>query len=222
MIKAVLFDSDGVLVDTERLFFETTRDAFADAGIDLPAAVWSRLYLAEGGKTPYIAARLGMRADLIPGMFQARNERFRIRMEEGPAALPGAREALDLLRSRFRLIMVTGADRRHAAMAHRVTGFLPLFDDIVTGDDFDLPKPSPDAYLTALRRAGLPAAEAWAVEDSPRGARSAVAAGLRCLIVLTPLTAVDLCPTEALIVPSLAAACDVIFEAAGEESRHEP
>ncbi len=212
-LKAVFFDSDGVLVDTERMFYEATRDAFAAADVDLPPAVWARLYLAEGNKSPRIAALLGMPAGLINEMIRLRDDRFQDKLEEGPAALPGALEALARLKPHVRLFLVTGAARRHVDLAHRVSGCLPFFEDVVTQDDFDRPKPHPDAYLKALERADLDPAEAVAVEDSPRGARSAVAAGIRCLVVPTPLTAVALCPPEAEIVASLADAVTIILKA---------
>jgi HAD superfamily hydrolase (TIGR01509 family) len=218
-MKAVFFDSDGVLVDTERLFYEATRDAFAAAGVDLPPEVWARLYLAEGNKSPKIAALLGMPADRINETIRLRDDRFQDRLEEGPAALPGVLEALARLKPRVRLLLVTGAARRHIDLAHRVSGCLPYFEDIVTQDDFERPKPHPDAYFKALERAELDPAEAIAIEDSPRGAKSAVAAGLRCLIVPTPLTTVSLCPPEAEIVPTLAAAVALILNTLAGEPR---
>ena len=212
-MKAVFFDSDGVLVDTERMFYEATRDAFAAADIDLSPAVWSRLYLSEGNKSPKIAALLGMPADRINETIRLRDDCFQDRLEEGPAALPGVLEALTLLKPRLRLFLVTGAARRHVDLAHRVSGCLPFFEDVVTQDDFARPKPYPDAYLKALERAEISPPEAVAVEDSPRGAKSAVAAGLRCLVVATPLTAIGLCPPEAEIVPTLADAVALILNA---------
>jgi len=209
-------------VDTERVFYECTRDAFAAAGSALPPSLWARHYLAAGMRSPQIAALLGMPAAMIPGTIKVRDERFWALLDQGSPALPGALDALARLKTRFRLIMVTGAGRRHVELAHRISGCLPFFEDIVTQDDFDQPKPSPDAYLTALRRAGLEAADAWAVEDSPRGARSAIAAGLRCLVVPTPLTAVELCPPEAVIVPGLSAAADLLLDSTAEEPSHEP
>ena len=211
-VKAVFFDSDGVLIDTERIFFEETREAFAAAGIDLPPEIWARLYLAEGRPSPQIAGLLGLPSARIAETITRRDERFRSRLDQGVAALPGVREALARLRPHVRLIMVTGAWRRHVDLAHRFSGCLPFFEDIVTQDDFDRPKPYPDAYLTALARAGLDAADGLAVEDSPRGANSALAAGLRCLIVPTALTAAELCPPGAEIVPTLARVADIVLE----------
>lgn len=208
-----------MLVDTERLFYEATRDAFASAGISLPPEVWARLYLAEGNKSPKIAALLGMPADRINETIRLRDDRFQDRLEEGPAALPGALETLARLKPRVRLFLVTGAGRRHVDLAHRVSGCLPYFEDVVTQDDFARPKPHPDAYLKALEIADLDPAEAVAVEDSPRGAKSAVAAGLRCLVVPTPLTAVPLCPPEAEIVSTLADVVTLILNAQNEEPR---
>jgi HAD superfamily hydrolase (TIGR01509 family) len=219
MIRAVFFDSDGVLVDTERMFYEATRDAFAAAGVELHPDVWARLYLAEGNKSPRIAALLGVPADFINETIRIRDDRFQDKLEEGPAALPDVLEALKRLKPRLRLFLVTGAARRHVDLAHRVSGCLPYFEDVVTQDDFDRPKPHPDAYLTALQRADLEAADCLAIEDSPRGAKSAVAAGLRCLVVPTPLTAVDLCPPEAEIIPTLADAVELILNAQAKDPR---
>jgi HAD superfamily hydrolase (TIGR01509 family) len=158
-----------------------------------------------------------MPAGLINETIRLRDDRFQDRLEEGPAALPGALEALARLKPRVRLFLVTGAARRHVDLAHRVSGCLPYFEDVVTQDDFDRPKPHPDAYLKALEMAELGPAEAVAVEDSPRGAKAALAAGLRCLIVPTPLTAVPLCPPEAEVVPTLARAVEIILNSRAEE-----
>jgi beta-phosphoglucomutase-like phosphatase (HAD superfamily) len=92
------------------------------------------------------------------------------------------------LQGRTRQAIVTGASREHVNLTHRSTGLLPFFECIITSEDYECAKPHPDAYLAALRRMGIAADEALAIEDSPRGANAALAAGLRCLVIPTPLT----------------------------------
>lgn len=214
-LKAVFFDSDGVLVDTERIFFECTREALAEAGVVLPPGLWARLYLAEGRESAAVAGRLGLPAERVRTALDRRNELFAARLREGVPTMPGAREAVAALRTRVRLAVVTGASRDHLVLAHRDSGLLPGFEFTVTQDDFDRPKPHPDSYLAALARGGLESGECLAVEDSPRGAVAAVAAGIRCLVVPTALTDTRLCPPQAEIVASLAEVVDLVMNGNG-------
>jgi beta-phosphoglucomutase-like phosphatase (HAD superfamily) len=80
---------------------------------------------------------------------------------------------------------------------------LHLFELVVTQDVYEQSKPSPQAYLTALSKMALNPEECIAVEDSPRGASSAVAAGLSCFVVPTFLTDVTLCPDKCLILDNI-------------------
>lgn len=210
MLRAVLFDSDGVLVDTEWLFYESTRTAFANAGVQLTEAQWANGYLAEGRRSADIARLAGIPPRKLDRLIEARNEDFYARLAGGVAVLPGVRRALEHLAPLFRLAIVTGASRTHVERAHAATGLLPRFELVVTSDDCDETKPSPQIYLTALKRLALQGHECLAVEDSPRGAASALAAGIRCLVVPHRLTALERCPRGAEIVDSL----DRVVEAA--------
>ncbi len=195
-LKAILFDSDGVLVDTESVFFDETHAAFASAGIGLTTAQWSRWYLADAKRSRDVAALCGMRPEVIDAVVRRRDAAFARRLAEGIPLLPGVRETLDELTGRFRLAVVTGASRGHFDRAHANTGLAPFFEVVVTADDCEEVKPSPQAYLAALERLGLAASDCLAVEDSPRGARAAHAAGIPCVVVPTRLTDLSLCPPD--------------------------
>jgi HAD superfamily hydrolase (TIGR01509 family) len=194
MIKAILFDSDGVLVDTEQMFFEVTRAAFESAGGRLSRQQWARWYLGEGKRSPEIARELGILPAAIDPMLARRNETFGNQILQGVRVLPGVREALTQLAGSFRLAVVTGASRKHFDKVHSSTGLPRFFEIIVTTEKGEDAKPSPQAYLTALRRLGLEARECLAVEDSPRGAVAALAAGIECIVIPTSLTDLELCP----------------------------
>ena len=214
MIRALLWDSDGVLVDSETVFFEFTRAAFASAGFNLSSELWARQYLGEGLRTNDIAEHLGIHRERADEIVRARNQAFGRRLLEPFDARPGAADLLRRLKMRYRLAVVTGAPFSQFAKVHRHTGLADFFDCVVTADETPRVKPHPDLYLRALERLGLPATECLAVEDSPRGLQSAAAAGIRCVVLDTPLTDLSACGAAAAVIQDLAE-LEAVLERAG-------
>jgi HAD superfamily hydrolase (TIGR01509 family) len=189
MIKAVLWDNDGVLVDTETLFFEITCTAFARLGLTLTRDIWGRRYLSEGRPSRQIAAELGADPARIGPVLEQRNQQYREVLSRPAAIRPRVRETLAALKERVRLAIVTGCDRQQLDLVHQSTRLLEYFELVVTSDDCAQAKPHPELYLAALNALKLPADVCVAIEDSPRGLASAQAAGVRCIVVPTELTA---------------------------------
>jgi len=189
MIEAVLFDNDGVLVDTEMLFFETTRRAFTHLGLNLDRETWGRRYLADGNTSKEIALSMGADANRVLEVLERRNQEYWSILQDPPPLRPNVRETLAALRGRFKLAIVTGCGREQLDLVHTSSQLLEMFDLIVTSDDCSCSKPHPEPYLAALRALGLEAGQCIAIEDSPRGLASAKAAGVPCIIVPTELTA---------------------------------
>jgi HAD superfamily hydrolase (TIGR01509 family) len=189
MIKAVLWDNDGVLVDTETLFFEVTRAAFAELGLALTKEIWGRRYLSEGRPSREIATELGGDPSRIAQVLEERNAQYRRILAQPPVIRPQVRETLTALAGRVRLAIVTGCDREQLNLVHQSSGLLDFFEVIVTSDDSPHAKPHPELYLTALKALKLKPSECIAIEDSPRGLASARSAGIRCMVVPTELTA---------------------------------
>ena len=102
--------------------------------------------------------------------------------------IDGARETLEVLKGRVRMMIVTSSRRDHFEIIHRSTGLLPYFEGVVDQDDYDNSKPHPEPYLTGLERLGVEGDECIVVEDSARGMTSAIRAGLRCVVVPNLLT----------------------------------
>lgn len=191
MIRDVLWDNDGVLVDSEAVFFDITRSAFARLGLDLTKEIWGAQYLGEGRSTREIAESLGANpADIDPAV-DKRNERYLIALRQPPAIRPRVPETLAALSGRVRMGLVTGCHRRQLHLMHDSSGLLDFFDAIITGDDCADPKPNPAPYLAALKALDLSAKDCLAVEDSSRGLVSATTAGIACVIVPTDLTQVQ-------------------------------
>lgn len=184
-LKAILWDNDGVLVDTERLYFKATAEILETVGYTLTHEDYIRISLTVGKS-------LFELADVDEETFERlRNERNALYSEllaEGNLTIPGARETLEALKDRVRMMVVTSSRRDHFQIIHRSTGFLPFFESVVDNEDYERSKPHPDPYLLGLERLGLSADACIAVEDSARGMSAAVAAGLRCVVVPSELT----------------------------------
>jgi HAD superfamily hydrolase (TIGR01509 family) len=187
-IEAVLWDNDGVLVDSETRFFETTRGAFARIGLTLTREIWGRHYMGEGKSSQDISVMMGAEDPQVLPMLEERNREYMQVLRQPPPLRPQVRETLSRLHGRVRMAIVTGCHRKQLQLMHDGHGLLDLFDAIVTGDECPNPKPHPGLYLAGLKKLGVPAEACLAVEDSPRGLAAARGAGVACLVVPTELT----------------------------------
>lgn len=188
MTEAILWDNDGVLVDTEMLFYKTTRAAFDRLGLELTADTWGALYLGAGKSSSEIALALGGDPKQVPVVIEERNRQYRRLVQQPPPLRPYVRETLAALHGRVKMAIVTGCGREQLTLVHQVGGLLDLFDIIVTSDECTNSKPHPEPYLAALRALGVGPNQCLAVEDTPRGLAAARAAGISCIVVPTELT----------------------------------
>ncbi|NTV99157.1 MAG: HAD family phosphatase [Chlorobiaceae bacterium] len=191
MIEAILWDNDGLLVDSEALFFTLTRDAFAEAGFTIESCYWGREYLGNAKHSSEIALELGMSRELAKSVIDRRNDAFLRCLEQPVPLLPGVRETIKALFGKVRLALVTGSPRDKVEMMHRGNGLLDYFEVIITDNDISNPKPHPEPYLKAVERLGLEPRQCLAVEDSRRGLVSAHAAGIACVVVPNALTRIQ-------------------------------
>jgi len=212
MFQAILFDSDGVLIDSERLFFEATRDAFESAGSVISRGQWAKWYLSEGKRSREIAGLVGIPSSRLEETIARRDELFWDKIDRGVSLLPGVAETLDHLARHFRLAVVTGASRKHYDRVHASSNLRDFFEVMVTSDECQHVKPHPEAYLTAMKRLSLKPKDCLAVEDSPRGATAALKAGIRCVVIPTRLTDIELCPAECTILDKITCLKDLLEE----------
>jgi HAD superfamily hydrolase (TIGR01509 family) len=187
-VKAIFWDNDGVLVDTEQLYFETTRQTIAPTGIDLTEAEFVELFLVQGRGAWHLLEERGVPLDEIDRLRDLRNATYAAELERAPRLVPGITDVLDALHGRYVMGIVTTCSRDHFDLIHRDSGLLKYFDFVLTPDDYPRKKPHPDPYLRAVEVSGVAPAQCVAIEDSERGLQSATAAGLRCFVVQTRLT----------------------------------
>ena len=188
MFDAILFDNDGVLVDTEALYFRANRDVLATAGVDLDEATYIELYLRQGIGAFHLAAERGLSPEDIAALRAARNRRYNQLVATEEILIPGVADLVRRLSARYRLAIVTSAEPEPFARTHARTGLLPFFELVLTRADTVRAKPDPDPYLLAVSRVGVPAARCLVIEDSERGLRAAKAAGLACWVIPSGLT----------------------------------
>jgi HAD superfamily hydrolase (TIGR01509 family) len=191
MIEAVLWDNDGLLVDSEALFFELTKAFFAEAGLEIDHEYWGLEYLGNAKHSTEIAIELGMAPGLVGSLLERRNEAFLARIRRPVSLMPRVRETIEALAGKVRLGMVTGSPRDKIELMHDSHRLLDLFEVIVTDDEVRNSKPHPEPYLKSLELLGLGAEQCLAVEDSRRGLDSAHAAGIACIVVPNALTKVQ-------------------------------
>ncbi len=177
---AVIFDNDGLLLDTESVWTRAEQDLFERRGIDFTAEHKRELV----GTSAEIAAgvlerrlgELGKGADLIEEL----NELVVAELEHGVEAMVGARELLHSLKERGTPIgLVSNSPLLFVRRSLEIVGFSDRFDVVLSAHEVAAPKPAPDPYLEACRRLGVEAGPAVvALEDSPTGVAAARAAGL--------------------------------------------
>jgi HAD superfamily hydrolase (TIGR01509 family) len=188
MIRAVFWDNDGVLVDTEKLYFQATRELLLPAGVTLTPELFKRISLNEGRSTFDLAEERGVPREEINRLQAERNRRYTELLAGGVRILDGVEETLCSLRGKVIQAIVTSSRRSHFDAMHERTGLLPFFDFILTREDYALSKPDPEPYRLAMERSGCLPEECLVVEDSERGLRAALAAGIRCIVVPNELT----------------------------------
>lgn len=188
MIQAILWDNDGVLVNTESIHFEVTRSILAGVGMFLTRETYVELYLVQGRSAWDLAAAHGISNTVIARLRTERDALYLRQLAEETFLIDGVSRVLETLHGQYAMGIVTGSRREHLNMVHRATGLLKYLRFAVTFDDCEKTKPHREPYDTALRWLGLPPHACLAVEDSQRGLASALAAGLRCVVIPSDLT----------------------------------
>ena len=181
----VLWDNDGVLVDTEGLYFRATQIVLATVGVELTPEQFIDISLRQGQSTFKLAAEQGIPADTIDCLRAERDRLYVSFLQTEPCLIDGVEETLRALHGRVRMGVVTSTRRQHFEIAHARTGLGKYLDFVVTLEDYRHSKPNPGPYLTAISRYRLEPEQCIVVEDSERGLAAATAAGLECMIVRT-------------------------------------
>lgn len=186
-MKAVIFDMDGVLVDSMPDHAEAWKQAFATAGITITR---NDIYELEGSNNRQLI-------DIIFRRFGRNPKEEDVRELSGKKAeifsriqhvkpFDGIKELLGSLAPKYKLAVVSGSNNR--TVHQIIDSFFPnTFQVIISGDDIKESKPSPEPYLKAMERLGTSGEQCLVIENAPLGIRAAKNAGLRCIAIPTYL-----------------------------------
>jgi HAD superfamily hydrolase (TIGR01509 family) len=177
---AVVFDNDGLLLDTESVWTRAEQDLFERRGLEFTPAdkrelVGTSAEIAGG----VLERRLG-EAGRAAALIEELNELVVAELEHGVEAMLGAADLLQALKTRGTPIaLVSNSPLIFVRRSLEIVGFEDRFDVVVSAHEVSAPKPAPDPYLEACARLGVePGADVVALEDSPTGVSAALAAGL--------------------------------------------
>ena len=192
MIKALIFDFDGLILDTETPEYEAWRDVYQEFGHDLPLDIWGQTVggtaASDFDPHTYLESLLGR--DLTPLGLEARAFEQKLTRIHAQPPLPGVTDTLALAQ-RLGLRLAVASSSRHRWVDGHLTrlGFDHYFEAVRCADDVARTKPEPDLYLAALDALKVSPHEAIALEDSPNGVRAARRAGLFVVAIPNPVTA---------------------------------
>ncbi len=181
---ALIFDMDGLMIDSERLYFAAEREMAAHYGKEIrDEQLWPLM-----GRKPIESLRL-LRGILgietsPEDLLEWRNRLMIQKMAADLGAMPGLFEILDAFRGRLKLAVGTGAQREFLDIALDTLHIREYFDVLQTADGLDRGKPDPEIYVLACRRLGLPPAECVVLEDAANGVLAGKAAG--CPVIAVP------------------------------------
>jgi len=180
--KYILFDHDGVLVDTEFWYYKAGERALADIGLTLDKDQYIR-DMNRGLGTWAQARAAGIDEQTIGRQREVRNEYYQDYLRTEAIEIEGVVETLAELAKYVRMAIVTTAKRADFDIIHEKRHIRQFMDFVLVREDYKIAKPHPEPYLTGLKRFGATREETLVVEDSARGLNSAVAAGIECAIV---------------------------------------
>jgi HAD superfamily hydrolase (TIGR01509 family) len=190
VISAVIFDFDGLILDTEEPVYRSWLEVYEAHGEELPFERWVQIVgSTTSGFHPqhHLEERLGRS---LPKEVLDRRIGRRTEMVLAQKLLPGVVEHLEAAKSMGLKLGVASSSTRDWVRGHLARlGILDRFDCLRCRDDVANVKPDPDLYIAVLECLGVLASEAIAVEDSPNGVMAAKRAGLRCVAIPNSITA---------------------------------
>lgn len=187
MKKYILFDHDGVLVDTELWYFKAGERALAEIGVTLDQERYLR-DMSHGLGTWVQARAAGIDERVITRQREARDVYYQEYLRTEAIEIDGVLEALAELSRYVRMAIVTTAKRADFELIHEHRQIRSFMKFVLVREDYERSKPHPEPYLTGLERLGAAKDETLVVEDSSRGLSSAVAAGIDCAVVRNEFT----------------------------------
>lgn len=215
----VIFDLDGVLVDSEPLQHEAYNQVLRPFGIQVSAEEYGREWIAAGRGPEYAVRAYGL--PLTPDeLRRLKDPVYHGLLHETVGLVPGAREALERLRAVFPTALATNSSATDTGFILDRFDLRRLFVAVVTREQYERPKPAPDAFRTAASRLHRPPDQCVVIEDAYKGVVAAAEAGCACIAVPRGYTADNDCRRAGAIIASLDEATVALVQSLVDGSKH--
>ena len=182
MKTTIFWDNDGVLVETERYYFQATKEILAGEGVILTEDLFAE-HLLKASRGAWFLISPQPDELYLADLRNKRDERYKSLLSEKEIAIPYAEECVRELSKHFTMAIVTSSKKEPFHTIHKRTNILQYMDFILCREDYSLSKPDPEPYLTALKISGKSKEECLIIEDSMRGKAAAEKAEIDCWIV---------------------------------------
>ena len=187
MKKHILFDNDGVLVDTEIWYFEANKKALKELGLTLHMDTYQEI-MARGGTAWEVAIAQGIETSIIDKKRVQRDIYYRDFLQTKNLEIPKVKKVLADLSKKYKMAIVTTSRRVDFELIHKKRGISDFMQFVLCVEDYNRAKPYPDPYLKGLELFKASNEQTIVVEDSQRGLSSAVNAKIECVIVKNDFT----------------------------------
>ncbi|MDK2063559.1 HAD family hydrolase [Aliarcobacter butzleri] len=185
--KYILFDNDGVLVETENWYYEANKKALKKLGLDLDFDFYQSIMI-KGGSAFELAEINQIENVVIEKHRKIRDEYYQEFLLTKDLAIPNVKKVLNNLSKKYKMAIVTTSRRVDFELIHKNRGISDFMEFILCVEDYAKAKPNPEPYLKGLEKFGAKNEETIVVEDSQRGLISAVNAKIDCAIVKNKFT----------------------------------
>lgn len=182
MTTGILFDSDGVLVDSEEIYFRAVRDTLHNYGIEISRSEYITRWMIEQTTTPGVVKDYGLEATVekVRGL----KDRFFQQYIQDLQMMPGAMDLLQRFYGKYPFGVVSSASRKELSSKLGKFDLMRFFKISVSGDDVKEKKPDPKPYIRGCELLGLRPEYVLVIEDNPSGVKSAKDAG--CIVIARP------------------------------------
>ena len=187
MKKHILFDNDGVLVDTEIWYFEANKKALKELGLTLHMDTYQEI-MARGGTAWEVAIAQGIETSIIDKKRVQRDIYYQDFLQTKNLEIPKVKKVLADLSKKYKMAIVTTSRRVDFELIHKQRGISDFMQFVLCVEDYNRAKPYPDPYLKGLELFKASNEQTIVVEDSQRGLSSAVNAKIECVIVKNDFT----------------------------------